>query len=55
MPAVRINRKAAGRVASGHPWIFRSDVLDAADASPGDVVRVIDPGGRLLGTAHYSS
>lgn len=55
LPAVRINRKAAGRVASGHPWIFRSDVLDAADASPGDVVRVIDPGGRLLGTAHYSS
>ncbi|MGI8991633.1 MAG: class I SAM-dependent rRNA methyltransferase [Bryobacteraceae bacterium] len=54
-PAVRVNRKAAGRVASGHPWIFRGDVVDAADAVGGDVVRVIDPSARLLGTAHYSS
>lgn len=52
---MRVNRKAAARVASGHPWIFSSDVLDRGDASPGDAVRVVDPGGRLLGTAHYSS
>ncbi len=55
LPAVRVNRKAAGRVASGHPWIFRGDVLDEGEAGAGDVVRVIDPGARLLGTAHYSS
>ncbi len=54
-PAVRVNRKAADRIASGHPWIFRSDVIDTADAAPGDVVRVIDPGARPLGIAHYSS
>ncbi len=52
---VRVNRKAAGRVASGHPWIFSSDVVDRGDATPGDAVRVVDQGGRLLGTAHYSS
>ncbi|MBV6434624.1 MAG: Ribosomal RNA large subunit methyltransferase I [Bryobacteraceae bacterium] len=52
---MRVNRKAAARVASGHPWIFSSDVLDRGDASPGDAVHVVDPGGRLLGTAHYSS
>ncbi|MGA8027818.1 MAG: class I SAM-dependent rRNA methyltransferase [Bryobacteraceae bacterium] len=55
MPAVRVNRKAAGRIDSGHPWIFSSDILDRGDAQPGDAVRVIDHKGRALGTAHYSS
>lgn len=54
-PEVRVNRKGANRVSSGHPWIFSSDVTDRGTASPGDCVRVVDPGGRLLGTAHYSS
>lgn len=54
-PAVRINRKAVLRIESGHPWIFSSDVLDRGEARPGDAVRVIDPQGRTLGTAHYSS
>ena len=52
---VRVNRKAADRAASGHPWIFSSDVVDRADAQPGDAVRVVDPRGKLLGTAHFSS
>jgi 23S rRNA (cytosine1962-C5)-methyltransferase len=51
---VRVNRKAAGRIASGHPWIFASDVLDRGQAAGGDAVLVIDPGGKPLGTAHYS-
>jgi len=55
MNEVRVNRKAADRVASGHPWIFSSDVTDRAGAQPGDAVRVLDPRGRALGTAHYSS
>jgi 23S rRNA (cytosine1962-C5)-methyltransferase len=50
-----VNRKAADRVLSGHPWIFSSDVADASQAQPGDAVRVLDPRGKLLGTAHYSS
>lgn len=32
-----------------------SDVIDAGDAQPGDVVRVVDFKGGALGTAHYSS
>jgi 23S rRNA (cytosine1962-C5)-methyltransferase len=52
---VRVNRKGADRVRSGHPWIFASDVLDRGAAQPGDAVRVIDPKGSVLGTAHYSS
>jgi 23S rRNA (cytosine1962-C5)-methyltransferase len=52
---VKVNRKAANRVASGHPWIFSSDVAERDHAAPGSVVKVIDPHGRPLGMAHYSS
>jgi 23S rRNA (cytosine1962-C5)-methyltransferase len=55
MPTVRVNRKAADRVRSGHPWIFASDVVDRGEARPGDAVRVVDHKGQTLGTAHYSS
>jgi len=52
---VRVNRKAANRVASGHPWIFSSDVAERDHAAPGSVVKVTDPQRRALGMAHYSS
>jgi 23S rRNA (cytosine1962-C5)-methyltransferase len=52
---VSVNRKAALRVASGHPWIFSSDVTDRGQAQPGEAVKVLDPAGKTLGMAHYSS
>ena len=55
MNEVRVNRKAADRVAAGHPWIFSSDVTDRGGAQPGATVQVADGRGRTLGTAHYSS
>jgi len=55
LTTVRVNRKAADRAASGHPWIFASDVVDRGDAVPGDAVRVLDPKSKFLGVAHYSS
>jgi 23S rRNA (cytosine1962-C5)-methyltransferase len=55
MNEVRVNRKAADRVASGHPWIFTSDVADLNGAQPGHPVKVADSRGRVLGTAHFSS
>ncbi len=55
MPTVRVNRKGADRIEFGHLWIFASDVIDAASASAGDSVRVVDPKGRQVGVAHYSS
>jgi len=55
MHEVRVNRKAGGRVASGHPWIFASDVVSADGATAGDAVNVLDPAGRAIGTAHFSA
>jgi 23S rRNA (cytosine1962-C5)-methyltransferase len=66
MLTVRVNRKAADRVASGHPWVFSSDITDSSDVTDrgdsrlggphaGDAVRVVDPRGGLVGVAHYSS
>jgi 23S rRNA (cytosine1962-C5)-methyltransferase len=55
MTEVRVNRKAAERVASGHPWIFASDLADSNGAQPGAAVKVIGPHDHALGIAHYSS
>ncbi len=52
---VRVSRKGADRFRSGHPWIFRSDVTDTGQATPGAVVRVLDPRSQFLGQAHYSA
>src|SRR5712692_1718659 len=54
MTEVRVTRKAADRIASGHPWIFSSDIADRNGAQPGQPVKVADQRGRPLGTAHYS-
>lgn len=55
MYTVRVSAKGAARVASGHPWIFTSDVTDPGSAEPGSAVKVVDHAGRLLGMAHFSS
>ena len=52
---MRVNRKGADRIASGHPWIFSSDVLDRGEAGAGDAVLVVDPRNAAMGTAHYSN
>ena len=55
MRSVKVNRKAADRIASGHPWIFASDIVERAGAEAGEAVQVIDFKNRPLGTAHFSS
>lgn len=54
-PTVRINRRAEDRLASGHPWVYSSDVQDRGAAQPGDTVQVASHRNRVLGLAHYSS
>ena len=53
MATVTVSRRAEERVHSGHPWIYRSDVVETS-ASAGDTVRVVGPRGRALGDALYS-
>jgi 23S rRNA (cytosine1962-C5)-methyltransferase len=53
MPSVRISRRGDDRIKNGHPWIYRSDVIQA-DAAAGDIVRVLDSRGRTVGHALYS-
>lgn len=55
MPSIRVNRKAVARLASGHPWVYSSDLIDAKGAEPGSTVSVVDPSGRSLGVAQYSA
>ena len=53
-PTVTISQRGVERLSSGHPWIYRSDVVSAAGVEPG-VVRLIDKKNRFLGQALYSS
>ena len=53
MDSVIVNRRAEKRWAAGHPWIFRSDVLERA-ASPAGAVRVESAKGRPIGVALWS-
>src|SRR5512143_550720 len=52
---VVVSRKGQARIERGHPWVFRSDVVKDGGASPGAVVRVVDPRGTPLGFALWSS
>jgi 23S rRNA (cytosine1962-C5)-methyltransferase len=53
-PRAVVSRRGADRIRSGHPWIYRSDVVEA-DAEPGAIVRVTGERHRLLGWAFFSS
>jgi 23S rRNA (cytosine1962-C5)-methyltransferase len=53
-PTVVVNAKGEKRVRAGHPWVYRSDVVDATDTGPGSVVKVIGPRDRFLGRALFS-
>lgn len=52
-PTAVISARGARRWHGGHPWIFRSDVVQPPDAPPG-AVRVRDQQGRMLGVALWS-
>jgi 23S rRNA (cytosine1962-C5)-methyltransferase len=54
---VRINRRAADRLRSGHLWVYASDIefAEMPAGEPPALVPVADSRGMLLGTALYSS
>ena len=53
IPTVTLSRRGADRVRTGHPWVYRSDVI-AVQAQAGDTVRVLGPRDRLVGQALFS-
>jgi hypothetical protein len=48
IPTAVISARGEERLRRGHPWIYRSDVLDVA-AEAGSVVEVLGPRQRFLG------
>jgi 23S rRNA (cytosine1962-C5)-methyltransferase len=53
MPTVTLSPRGEQRLRSGHPWIYRADVIDV-DAGAGDIVEVLGPRQRTLGSALFS-
>jgi 23S rRNA (cytosine1962-C5)-methyltransferase len=53
MHSATVSTKGARRWAAGHPWIYRSDLVTAPDASAG-AVRVMDQRGKPIGVALWS-
>jgi len=53
MAQVLINQKGFQRIRSGHPWVFRSDIVSLGDnpPEPGALVDVIGPQKKFLGRA----
>ena len=52
MTPVRVTARGAERWVRGHPWIYRSEVLD--ESAPAGLVPVHDPRGRFIGQALHS-
>ncbi|HKP86837.1 MAG TPA: class I SAM-dependent rRNA methyltransferase [Blastocatellia bacterium] len=52
---ITITKRGAERVRARNLWVYRGDVSDAAGARAGEVVRVADGRGRIVGRALYSS
>jgi 23S rRNA (cytosine1962-C5)-methyltransferase len=53
--SVRLSSRGVARLQARHPWVYRSDIVEAKDELPGATVRVLDSRGKFLGTALYSS
>jgi 23S rRNA (cytosine1962-C5)-methyltransferase len=53
--SVKLSSRGVARLQGRHPWVYRSDIVEAKDVLPGATVRVLDSRGKFLGTALYSS
>lgn len=55
-PTVTVSQKGAARARAGHPWIFRTDVLEApAELKSGDEVRVADARTNFIARAFWAT
>jgi len=53
MASVVVSARGEQRVRAGHPWIYRTDVVDVS-ATAGEIVDVIGPRRRKIGSALFS-
>jgi 23S rRNA (cytosine1962-C5)-methyltransferase len=53
-PSATISPRGEDRIRSGHPWVYRTDVVDTR-ATGGDLVRLMTTRGRHVGYALYSA
>jgi 23S rRNA (cytosine1962-C5)-methyltransferase len=54
MNTVTVNKRGADRIRHGHLWIYRSDVINAAEAEGGSLVVVRDQNRNFVGQAFFS-
>src|SRR5436853_6439150 len=54
-PTVKIYKRGADRIKSGHVWVYRSDVLNADGIRPSALVKVADERGKSLASAFSST
>ena len=54
MNQVTVNKRGADRIRGGHLWIYRSDVVQADEATGGSVVVVRDQQRNFVGQAFFS-
>ena len=53
MPTVTVSSRGEQRIRGGHPWVYRADIA-GVDAAGGDLVDVVGPRARVIGTALFS-
>ncbi|HNS54234.1 MAG TPA: class I SAM-dependent rRNA methyltransferase [Syntrophales bacterium] len=53
MKTITVKRPAAERLRAFHPWVYRTDILEA-DGAPGELVAVHGPGGEFLGIGTFN-
>jgi 23S rRNA (cytosine1962-C5)-methyltransferase len=54
-PTVTVTQKGAARARAGHPWIFRADVVSAADLPGGAEVRIADARGNFIARGFWAA
>lgn len=52
---VVVRKRGADRIRRGHLWIYRSDIADSRQTSPGSIVTARDERGTVVGKAFFSS
>jgi len=55
LPDVTVRLRGKRRIEARHPWVFADDVASSGTAAHGDLVRVSDQAGGVLGVAFWSA